>query len=232
MNKNNLLNSIKNGLVVSCQALPNEPMYSDNGGVMPLFAKAAQQAGAVGIRANSVRDILEIKQIVDLPIMGIIKKEYKGYESYITPTMKEVDQLVEIGCDIIATEFTTQTRANKLTAPQFVKEIKKKYPNQLIMADCATFEDAKKAHEVGCDFIGTTMNGYTSDSKPPTKGPNFDLIKKIAKYCDTPIIAEGRVHYPSDAKKALDSGAFCVVVGGAITRPLEITSRFIDEIKS
>ncbi len=230
MDKKNLLSLIKNGLIVSCQALPHEPMYSEKGGVMPLFAKAAKEAGAIGIRANTVRDISEIKEIIDLPIIGIIKKDYKGSETYITPTMKEVDDLVKIGCDIIATDFTTQTRENKLTASEFVKEIKNKYPNQLIMADCATFEDAKKASEVGCDFIGTTMNGYTKDSTPPTDGPNLELIKKISNYCKIPIIAEGRISTPEDAKLALEAGAYCVVVGGAITRPLEIASKFVKKI--
>lgn len=230
MTKDQIFESLKGGLVVSCQALEHEPMYSENGGIMPKFAKAAQIAGAVGIRANSVRDIKEIKEEVDLPLIGIIKREYDGFEAYITPTMKEVDELVETNCEIIAVDFTTSTRPDFDSASDFVKAIKEKYPNQLIMADCASFEDCKKAQEVGCDFIGTTMNGYTNDTEI-TEGPNFKLAKRVVEQLNTPLIAEGRIHTPEQAKKMLDLGAFCVVVGGAITRPLEIAKRFIDGIK-
>ncbi len=230
MNKQDLIDQLKKGLVVSCQALPSEPMYSETGGIMPLYAKAAFEAGAVGIRANSVRDIKEIKEQVPLPIIGIIKQVYPNSEAYITPTMKEIDDLVETGCDIIATDFTTLTRENGLTAPEFLKEIKKKYPNQCIMADCATLEDALAADQAGIDFIGTTMNGYTKDSLL-TEGPNFELIEQIIKSCKAPVIAEGRVHYPEQARRVLDLGVLCVVVGGAITRPKEITERFMQAIK-
>ncbi len=229
MCKKDIFQTLKNGLVVSCQALPHEPMYSENGGIMPKFALAAKLAGAVGIRANGVRDIKEIKEAVDLPIIGIIKKDYPNAKAYITPTMKEVDELVELGVEIIATEFTTQTRPNNQSAYDFVKEIKAKYPNQLIMADCATIDDALKAAKAGADFIGTTMCGYTDDSVK-IDGPNFDLIKEIASKCDVPIIAEGKIYTPQDAKKSIDVGSFCVVVGGAITRPLEIASRFVKEL--
>ena len=230
MNNDDVLKQLKGGLVVSCQALEVEPMYSETGGIMPKFAKAAEMAGAVGIRANSVRDIREIKEVVDLPIIGIIKRDYEGSEAYITPTMKEVDELMEVKPDIIAIDFTTFTRANGLTASEFAKEIKKKYPNQLLMADCATLENCLDAEKAGCDFVGTTMNGYTNDSKP-TEGPNMELIKKIIDEVNIPLIAEGRIHTPEEARKILDLGAFCVVVGGAITRPLEIAKRFVEAIE-
>lgn len=230
MNKQDLINQLKQGLVVSCQALPSEPMYSKTGGIMPLFAKAAFEAGAVGIRANSVRDIKEIKEQIPLPIIGIIKQVYPNSEAYITPTMREIDDLIETGCEIIATDFTTLTRENGLSATEFLKEIKKKYPKQCIMADCATLEDAIAADQAGIDFIGTTMNGYTNDSSL-TEGPNFELITQIIKSCKAPVIAEGRIHFPDQARQILDLGVLCVVVGGAITRPKEITERFMKAIK-
>lgn len=230
MNKQDLINQLKQGLIVSCQALPSEPMYSKTGGIMPLFAKAAYEAGAVGIRANSVRDINEIKKQIPLPIIGIIKQVYPNSEAYITPTMKEIDDLIETGCEIIATDFTSLTRENGLSATEFLKEIKEKYPEQCIMADCATLEDAVAADQAGIDFIGTTMNGYTNDSSL-TEGPNFELISQIIKSCKAPVIAEGRIHYPEQARQILDLGVLCVVVGGAITRPKEITERFMQAIK-
>ena len=97
MTHEQIFNQIQGGLIVSCQALEHEPLYTKEGGVMPLMAKAAAQSGAVGIRANTVRDITQIKQAVDLPVIGIIKKDYPGTPMYITVTMKEVDELVACG---------------------------------------------------------------------------------------------------------------------------------------
>lgn len=231
MNKTELLKQLHKGMVVSCQALEHEPLYSPSGHVMPLMAKAAKLAGACAIRANSVRDIRQIKEMVDLPIIGIIKRDYEGYQAYITPTMKEVDELVAVGCDIIAVDCTKMTRPNGLTASQFIQAIKTKYPQQLLMADIADLDDAINASQAGVDFVGTTMNGYAIGS-PKTEGPNFDLVVEIQKHVSTPVIAEGRIHTPEQARKMLDFGAYCVVVGGAITRPLEIASRFMEAIKA
>lgn len=225
MTKDEVKKQLKHGLIVSCQALPHEPMYSEDGGVMPLFALAAKQAGAVGIRANSIRDIKEIKEKVDLPIIGIVKIDYEGTEVYITPSMKEVDELVEVGTDIIAIDCTINSRKEGTSAPEFIKRIKEKYPDQLLMADCSTYEEGTAAIDAGIDFVGTTMSGYTKQSVK-TDGPDLQLVKKLVAYSDTPVIAEGRVHTPQDAVDMLKAGAYCVVVGGAITRPLEIATRF------
>lgn len=230
MTKEEILKQLKNGMIVSCQALPHEPMYTPEGGVMPLFAKAAKQAGACGIRANGIRDILEIQQEVDLPIIGIIKKDYPETEAYITPSMNEVDALVKIGCDIIATDLTQNTRVGGLSAQQFMEQIRSKYPHILIMADISTLQEALDAQSYGVDFIGTTLSGYTRFSEP-TEGPNFDLVKQIVERVEIPVIAEGKIHEPEQAKRMLELGAHCVVVGGAITRPLEIAQRFINAIK-
>lgn len=230
MDKEKLLKKIHKGLIVSCQALPDEPMFTESGGIMPLFAKAASQAGAVGIRANSVRDIREIKNEVDLPVIGLIKRIYPNSETFITPSMREVDELVNVGCDIIAFEFTTHSREDGNSPSNFHNKIKEKYPTQLTMADCATLNDALLAHNAGVDFIGTTMSGYTEDSITDQQ-PNYNLVRAIVAKCSTPVIAEGRIHYPNQATEMLKSGAYCVVVGGAITRPKEIAERFINAIK-
>ena len=129
MDKEKLFAQIKGGLIVSCQALETEPLYTKEGGVMPLMAKAAAMSGAVGIRANTVRDITQIKQVVDLPVIGIIKKDYPGTPMYITVTMKEVDELVECGVDILAVQGTGALRPDGSTSAQFIRTIKAKYPD-------------------------------------------------------------------------------------------------------
>lgn len=231
MNREEIFDKIKGGLIVSCQALEHEPLYRPEGGIMPLMAKAAKQSGAVGIRANTVRDISQIKQEVDLPVIGIIKKSYEGCPMHITVTMKEVDELVACGVDILAVQGTDAIRPDGSTSAEFIGAIKKKYPEQLIMADCATVTEGLKCAEAGADFVGTTMRGYT----PETKGCDdidFDFISELARVCPARIIAEGHIHYPEQAKKALEAGAFALVVGGAITRPAEITARFVSAILS
>lgn len=230
MDRQAVLDQIKGGLIVSCQALEHEPLYTKEGGVMPLMAKAVAQSGAVGIRANTVRDITQIKEVVDLPVIGIIKKDYEGTPMYITVTMKEVDELVACGVDILAVQGTSALRPDGSTAAQFIEQIKAKYPKQLVMADCATVEEGIACANAGADFIGTTMRGYT----PETKGCDdidYDFIHELVEKCPAKVIAEGHIHYPEQAKKALEAGAFALVVGGAITRPAEITARFVAAIE-
>ena len=231
MDKQALFDQIKGGLIVSCQALEHEPLYTKEGGVMPLMAKAAAQSGAVGIRANTVRDITQIKAVVDLPVIGIIKKDYPGTPMYITVTMAEVDALVECGVDILAVQGTSALRPDGSTAADFIRQIKAKYPQQLIMADIATLEEAMACAEAGADFVGTTMRGYT----PETKGIDdidFAFITELTQKCPAKVIAEGHIHSPEQAVQALQAGAFALVVGGAITRPAEITARFTGAIRA
>lgn len=228
MTNKEILEQIKGGLIVSCQALETEPLYDSY--IMSKMAWAAYLGGAVGIRANTVVDIKAIKEKVDLPVIGIIKQVYEDSDVYITPTMKEVDALVEIGCEIIAVDATDRLRPNGVTFEEFFTEVRAKYPNQLFMADTSCFEEGKKAEELGMDLIGTTMAGYT----PYTKGtpfPDFELMERYVKELHSPVIAEGGIWVPEQLKQAIDTGVHAAVVGTAITRPMDITKHFIEAIK-
>ena len=230
MDKKELYEYLHGELIVSCQALPGEPLYREEGGVMCLMAQAAKNAGVKAIRAQGIVDIKQIKEQTNLPVIGIIKKSYPGYATYITATMDEVDKLVEVGSDIIALDCTNRERGDGKTPSEFVKEIKEKYPNIVLMADISNLEEAIEAEKAGVDFVGTTMNGYTPYT---TVSKKFDpsLVKEIVENVKIPVIAEGKIHEPKEAKAALEAGAHCMVVGGAITRPQEITSRFLAELK-
>lgn len=223
----NIFDKIKGGLVVSCQALPEEPLHSSF--IMGKMAYSAMEAGAKGIRANSVVDIQAIKQNVDLPIIGIIKQDYEGSEVFITPTMKEIDLLVEEGVDLIALDATKRIRPDGKTISDVFPLIKEKYKEQLFMADCSTYEEAKEAYELGFDCLGTTLSGYTEYTKG-TKLPNMDMIERLVKDFPIPIIAEGGIWTPEELKYIFELGVDSAVVGSAITRPLEIAKRFITAI--
>lgn len=227
----NFEDQVRNKLIVSCQALDDEPLHSSF--IMGRMALAAKVGGASGIRANGTDDIKEIRENVDLPIIGIIKKDYDNSEIYITPTMDEVDELASINVDVIAVDATDRKRPNHEGLRDFYEDIRAKYPDIKLMADCSTIEEAKLADSLGFDYIGTTMVGYTPQSEGDKIGENdFEILRTIIKECDHPVIAEGNIDTPEKAKRVLELGAFTVVVGGAITRPQNITKKFTEEIET
>ena len=230
MNKQELFDRIKGKVIVSCQAVPGEPLYVEEKSIMYLMARAAKQAGTPAIRTSSIRDVVAIKEETGLPVIGLIKVKYEGFESYITPTMKEVDELVEAGSDVIALDCTNRKRDDGKSVNEFITEVRQKYPDAILMADISTYEEGINAWKLGVDIVGTTMSGYTEYS-PKTDGPDYELVKKLAETVDIPIIGEGKIHSPEQAVEMLKTGAFAVVVGGAITRPLEIAQRFIKAVE-
>ena len=226
MEKDIILNRIHKGLIVSCQALKDEPLFGSR--TMAKMAKAAEVGGAVGIRANTAKDIIAIKKVVNLPVIGIIKQKYDGYEPYITPTIKEVEKLISAGADIIAIDATKNLRPGEITAENFIYQIKNEY-NIILMADISIFHEGICAEQAGADIVSTTLSGYTSYSLKSSE-PDFELIKRLSMSLNIPVIAEGKIETPEQAKRCLLEGAFAVVIGAAITRPQIITKRYADYI--
>ena len=226
---NEKVESLKGKLIVSCQALPHEPLHSSF--IMGRMALAAKEGGAYGIRANTKEDIAEIQARVDLPVIGIVKRDYEDSKVYITPTMKEINELMEVKPDIIALDATNSLRPGGRTLDEFYREIRKSYPEQLLMADCSTVEEALHADQLGFDFIGTTLVGYTDQSRDlKIESNDFEIIRQIVAKVKHRVIAEGNINTPEKAKRVIELGAFSVVVGSIITRPQLITKSFAEAL--
>ena len=201
--------------------------------VMYLMARAGKQAGTPAIRTSSIRDVVAIKEETGLPVIGLIKVHYPGFDGFITPTMKEVDELMEVKPEIIALDATGGLRPGNLTLDDFFHQVKERYPDQLWMADCSTLEEALHADELGFDFIGTTMVGYTPQSKgDQIEADDFRIIREILANVKHRVIAEGNINTPEKARRVIDLGAFCVVVGSCITRPQLITKSFAESLEA
>lgn len=220
------MKQIKGGLIVSCQALPEEPLHSSY--IMGRMAYAAFLGGAKGIRANTVADIQEIRKNVDLPIIGIIKKVYGSNPVFITPTIDEVRALAEEGVEIIAMDATNRLRPDGKSLAEAFREIRLRFPNQLFMADCATLEEAVTAKELGFNLLGSTLTGYTEETKGRSL-PDYTLLEQMTTL-GLPVIAEGGISTPEDLKKVMNLPVYCAVVGSAITRPMEITKKFANAV--
>ena len=224
-----VLDTLKGKLVVSCQALENEPLHSPF--IMSRMALAARQGGAAAIRANSVVDIEAIKEQVTLPVIGIIKREYPDSEVFITATMKEVDELMTVSPAIIALDATDRARPGGESLATLVTRIRTRYPSVLLMADIATVDEAVTAQALVFDCVGTTLYGYTAQTAGHAL-PDDDcqFLKAVLAAVTVPVVAEGNVDTPERAARCLALGAHMVVVGGAITRPQQITERFMAAI--
>lgn len=224
-----MLNEIKGRLVVSCQALDDEPLHSSY--IMGKMALAAKEGGASGIRANTKEDIIAIKEEVSLPVIGIVKRNFEDSEIYITPTKREIDELIESGCEMIALDATLRKRPGNTTLAELVSYAREKSPTVELMADIASVEDAKNAEKLGFDCVGTTLLGYTKETSGRKLYDNdFAFLKDVLKEVSIPVIAEGSIITPEMLKRALELGAHAAVVGGAITRPQQITARFAAQI--
>jgi N-acylglucosamine-6-phosphate 2-epimerase len=228
MNVQPTLQRLKQGLIVSCQADPGDPLYGTEH--MVAMARAAVAGGAAGIRTNYPQDVAGIKAAVDLPVIGIYKKRYPGSDVYITPTLAEVRAIAAAGADIIAVQLTDQDRPDGLSNAEFVAAVRREFPGLPIMADISTLGEGLAAAALGADLISTTMSGYTPYS-PQLSGPDFALVRALSAQVTVPVIAEGRISRPEECRLALEAGAYAVVVGTAITRPQTVTAWFVDAMR-
>ena len=217
--------AVKGKLIISCQALPDEPLHSPF--IMGRMARAAKEGGAVAIRAQSVADIEEIRAAAQLPVIGLIKQNYADSPIYITPTMREVEALIGTGCEIIALDMTDRERPQQTDVRDLVARIHEAH--RLVLADISTYEEGMKAQELGVDAISTTLSGYTPYS-PQLVGPDYELMRRLAQDASIPVFAEGRINTPEELKEAMQTGVFGAIVGSAITRPQLIARRFTDAI--
>ena len=227
MNNHPFFTTIHKDLIVSCQALEHEPLHGSE--IMAKMAQAAKEGGAKVIRSNSAVDVAAIKRQTGLPVIGLVKRDYPDSEVFITATLKEVKELLAVEADVIALDATYRKRPNGETLKDLVDYIHEN-SNALVMADIATIRDAEYALECGVDMVSTTLSGYTDDS-PKQHDPDFELVEKLSQQLPIPVIAEGRIQTPEQARRMLELGAWSIVVGGAISRPQLITKAFAEGIR-
>ncbi len=231
------IHEIEKGLIVSCYADPSINPYMDNSEAMKCVAQSCVAGGAKAIRTN-LEHVAAIRSVIDVPLIGI-KKIYKGQDELnssfrITPTMREVDLLVEAGVDGIAIDATQRERYDDLTIEEFVSQIKQKYPHIFVVADVSTLEEGLRAHKAGVDAVGTTLSGYTPYSKNPilfgtipAPDPDYEMISELRKAGVEKVIAEGRINDGVKMKKCIEAGAYSVVIGTSITEPKKIVKTIL-----
>ncbi|OZG59177.1 N-acetylmannosamine-6-phosphate 2-epimerase [Bifidobacterium tissieri] len=222
---NPIIEQIKGGLVVSCQAYPGEPLRHPE--TMAQMAMAAEIGGAVAIRCQGLADIAAIKGQVKVPVIGIWKEGDDGV--YITPTLRHARCCAAAGADIVAIDATRRPRPDGLTYAQTVEALHR--DGVIVMADCGSFADAQQAVDAGTDIISTTLSGYTGE-REKTDGPDFELLgQMVDAFPDVPVLCEGRIHTPDQLAEVMRRGAWAAVVGTAITHPTSITRWFAARLK-
>lgn len=224
-----IIEELKGKVVVSSQAMPDEPLYREE--CMLAMMQSVVNGGAAGLRVAGARDVRNAKKHFNIPVIGLTKPEKlpENWKEivYITPGLKEVQALIDAGADVIAFDGTSREHDN-CTLEEIIELIHKS--NRLAMADISTLEEGVNCANLGADIISTTLAGYTLESGEPTEGPDYKLLEKLVKTINKPIILEGRIWEPREVKKAFEIGAYCVVIGSAITRPQLITKRFMKDI--
>lgn len=222
------INEIKNKIIVSVQAMPSEPLYQE----VCMFAmmESVINGGAQALRVAGVRDVKKAKEF-GVPVIGITKPDIlpENWQEivYITPTLNDVDKLIDAGADIIA--FDGTSRPHNCSIESIIERIHAN--NRLAMADIATFEEGLICEKLGVDIVSTTLSGYTKETLSDSEEPDFILLEELVKNTQIPVILEGRVWNPEEVTRAFELGAHAVVIGSAITRPQLITKRFVGKVK-
>lgn len=221
-----VIEQLRNGLIVSCQAPVGSPLRKP--GMMREFALAAEAGGAVAIRAEGIENLKEIVGAVKIPVIGLIKREIKNSLIYITPEISDIAAVKAAGANIVAFDGTMRSRPNYLNLKDFVDQAKEIALDTLLMADIDSLKSGVAAAASGVDLISTTLSGYTNEKI--SHGPDLDLISELKNVLKTPIIAEGRYLTPDQVRQAIEAGAWAVCVGKAITDPWSMTKKFIEAI--
>jgi N-acylglucosamine-6-phosphate 2-epimerase len=216
---------VKNGLIVSCQVPDDTAINTPE--FIAAQALTVLQAGAVGIRAQGIRNVEAISKLTKVPIIGLIKRYDNSSPVYITPSVSDVVELERAGATIVAIDATGRLRPGGQTLQDFITQIRLE-SNVLLLADVDSVESALQAEELGCDAVATTLSGYTDI---PVSGlPNIELIAEISKRVKVPVIAEGGFSQPSSVAEAFTAGALAVCIGTAITNPFLLTKHFLTAI--
>ncbi|GAA3085728.1 N-acylglucosamine-6-phosphate 2-epimerase [Kribbella aluminosa] len=217
------LAALEGKLVVSCQAYPGEPMRSP--AIMAAVAQAVVQGGAYGVRAQGIQDLKAIRPLVDVCLIGLVKRGSDGV--FITPTVADAVDCVTAGADIVALDGTARERPDGQPLAASIAAVHER--GALVMADCGSLDDALYSVDAGADCVGTTLAGYTG-ARPVSRGPDLELLAELVGDVNVPVLAEGRIRNPQDAQACLTAGAYAVVVGTAITHPARITRTFVDQL--
>lgn len=224
LRKDSPIQSLRNGLIVSCQPRANSTLNHPR--FVAALAAAAEEGGAVAVRINGVRNIRAVRQAVQIPIVGIEKMNFPDCPVYITPTIESVRRVHCAGVNLIAIDATERLRPHNQSLADIINASKTEL-KAVIMADIATLQQGLEAARFGVDLVSTTLYGYTEGTQH-CQGPAFTLLRDLVREVGIPVILEGRVHEPDQVRKAFDLGAHAVVVGTAITDFEWLTRRFIE----
>ncbi|MEC4892462.1 MAG: N-acetylmannosamine-6-phosphate 2-epimerase [Oscillatoria sp. PMC 1051.18] len=213
MTVENILSKIKSKLIVSCQAPINSPLHDPQ--IIAAIAQASVNNGAAAVRIDTPAHVKAVRQqIPHIPLIGLWKQQISGYEVYITPTLAATDALAHANADIIAIDATDRQRPNHESVTQLIEHIHTKL-GKLVMADVDSIENAIAATQAGADIVATTLYGYTKQTQV-CNPPGWELLSQMVAKLDIPVICEGGIASPAMAQKALQLGAYAVVVGTAI----------------